>query len=470
MEKIFPSKTGVDTAVIDGVYLHSSYDPLREAKRFVETLDLTPEKVVLFLGSCLGYIEDRINERYGEIKICRVFFSDYHFSRTIGNTKDSDRCWYPGKNETFARFLSRNISEEEFPRLRVVEWEPAFRGYPDRGAAILEETAQYCREMNGSLLTTKAFGKRWILNSLRNFLHTHNEMRMEKIIGPILIAASGFSLPAAIPDIRRFRKRFSLWALPSSLDFLLQEKILPDLVVLTDPGYYSSFHLHGLLRKFPAFSSRIPLLLPLTAAFPSGSGVFSFSFFNQGTWFENILLQNFSPIPDRVPQNGTVAGTAVEIALNKTEDRVFIAGLDLSCKDVFEHVRPHSLDRLIGPVCGRLNPEESFRFTNLILRNPITLGPGFRTSPSLKTYAGWFERKKNTWKNRVFRLNPSSVETGMMSLDTGVLEGHSRTVSRCIITPVKGPSEKEKKEIISRFISQHDLSEIVSPSFLELYL
>jgi hypothetical protein len=349
----------------------------------------------------------------------------------------------------------------------VIEWEPAFRAYPERAEKILSETAQYCRETNGSLLTLKAFGRRWIRNSLRNFLHLDYGRRLEKVSGPILIAASGVSLRSVMPEIRRFRGRFSLWALPSAMDYLVHHKVFPDLIVLTDPGYYSSFHLHNCLRELRPSGMAVPLLLPLTAAFPTGPGGFSFSFFNQGTWYENILLQNFSPPPDLVPQNGTVAGTALEIALTKTEGPVFIAGLDLACRDIFEHVRPHALDRIVGEICSRLIPEESFRFEKLILRNPFNLGRGLRTSQALRTYAGWFQRQKNRWRDRVVRLNATPVDTGMQSAGAGVLEGLSGGKPECFFTPVKGPGRNEKEEILRRFISHYDLSSMILPLYRE---
>lgn len=55
MVEIRPTDAGVPTALIDGRYLHSPRDPLKEASRTVEQLVRRDPACVVVLGFGLGY-------------------------------------------------------------------------------------------------------------------------------------------------------------------------------------------------------------------------------------------------------------------------------------------------------------------------------------------------------------------------------------------------------------------------------
>jgi hypothetical protein len=124
------------------------------------------------------------------------------------------------------------------------------------------QTAQLLRELRGGLATTAAVGRRWLRNCLDNFLGIQRVLCAAPPPSPlpILIAASGPSLQAALPALGRLRERFALWALPSAVECLLAHGLIPDQVVLTDPGWY------GLAHLFSLRTADTPLAMPLSAA------------------------------------------------------------------------------------------------------------------------------------------------------------------------------------------------------------
>jgi hypothetical protein len=222
-----------------------------------------------------------------------------------------------------------------------------------------------------------------------------------------------------------------LWALPSSCAFLLESGLVPDLVIMTDPGYYSMHHLHFAVPP-------CPLAMPLSAArgawtLPtggSGRGAPVF-FLGQPVVFEKALLDAAGVSAPLIPPHGTVAATAIDLALASTGAPVIIAGLDMGSRDLLSNARPNAFDRLLLLEASRLQPHASLLFHRAAVFGSVrdARSPGLRVSPALRTYAGWFDAGLAAARGRVHRLLPSAVplagmnpldETGMRHLLHGV--------------------------------------------------
>ena len=412
MERVLLSKRGLPTAASGDKFLHSAYDPEREADRFARNHALSAGDLVLFLGSCLGYPERRLAELNPGLKVLRVAFSDF-FRPARGEAPD--QTWFPGSGEAFSSFLARHIDEASFKRLKILEWEAAKQAYPEVAESLARELAQFCRELNGSLVTTRVFGKLWLRNCVRNVLYLEARTKLLKVTGPVFIAASGPSLAEAEGFLKANRSRLSLWALPSSLDYLLSRGLVPDLAILTDPGHYAAHHFRS-ARRAGTLTPRPVLLMAPTAVSDLPRETFRVGFLDQESWPEREFLPS-NQDREKLPANGTVAGSAIELALRKTHDAVIVAGLDLSCRDLAEHVTPHAFESLTEAATGKFRGLEAERFRRLAEGYPERLGAGFRTSRSLATYAGWFAARKALWKGRVFRFRPSPVDLGMETWD-----------------------------------------------------
>jgi hypothetical protein len=190
---------------------------------------------------------------------------------------------------------------------------------------------------------------------------------------------------------------------------------------MTDSGFYTNLHFRGLKRRFVPGTPSVRqgdtrgkpfLFMPLSACPGPGGGFLPVSLFHQGTAPEKTLLEGLAPAPRYIPSNGTVAGTAVELVLSLGAGPVILAGLDMAARGIEEHVRPNAFDEMYEAASCRLSPEESLRGIRIYSIYPEKLSPPYRTSPALKTYAGWFSSMAEEWKGRVFRLAASAVDTG----------------------------------------------------------
>ncbi|HUJ75251.1 MAG TPA: 6-hydroxymethylpterin diphosphokinase MptE-like protein, partial [bacterium] len=298
--------------------------------------------------------------------------------------------------------------------LRVIEWPPSSRAFPDQSRGANEAVRRVVQELNGSFVTTVAAGRLWLRNCFSNFLHLDEILDAPRRPQgrPILLAAPGPSLEDAAGVMETVRDRTALWALPSSCPFLMARGLVPDLVVMTDPGFYALHHL-----QFAA--PPCPIVMPLSAA--------------RGTWalrprppvmlleqpflVERTLLAAAGIKAPSVPPHGTVTATALELALAYTSGPVVVAGLDLGSRDLLSHARPNAFDTLLHLEVSRLQPHLAQWFTRDTLSGAAAVSGvhGFRNTPALRTYAGWLDSGFQSARSRLFRLLPSPAELSSMT-------------------------------------------------------
>jgi hypothetical protein len=460
MIELFTAKSGAPSLKVDGVAMHSPYDPAREASRFVEeTLAGDLPGTVVVLGECIGHVTDAVTRlRPGAHVIAAIYSEEIARAALLSGVP----AWHPGDPMSFPDFLRARLDELQVEGLKVLEWPPAARAFPAVSRAANEALRQVIQELNGSFVTTVAAGRLWLRNSVANFLHVEPVLA-GSLCGqdrPIVIAAPGPSLEEARELLSETRAQFELWALPSSCAFLLESGLNPDLVVMTDPGFYSMHHLHF---DVPA----CPLAMPLSAARGSwslraagGSPGCPVYFLEQPVVFERELLASARVAAPVLPPHGTVAATAIDLALSSTRAPVIVAGLDLCARDLLSHARPNAFDRLLHLQASRLQPHASLTFHRAAMfgsaRQPGSNAP--RASAALRTYAGWFDAGLAQGAGRIHRLLPSAVTvSSMLPLDARGLRSLLRSASgsrhhASLTQNPDFPHRSERRQIVSRLV------------------
>jgi hypothetical protein len=168
----------------------------------------------------------------------------------------------------------------------------------------------------------------------------------------------------------------------------------------------------------PLSAARGSWALPVPGAERSGLPVFLLA---QPGFFETPLLKSLGVDAPVVPPHGTVAATAIDLALSFTHAPVIVAGLDMCSRGLAAHSRPGEFDQLLQQAAARLSPHTSLSFARAEtqgMQKAPAAGEA-RVSPSLRTYAGWFSEHTDGRSERIFRLLPSPIPLeGMGALDS----------------------------------------------------
>ncbi len=448
-----PSRSGPPTCAADGLWLHSLYDPEREALRFAasELASSKPSRIVL-LGPCLDYLSIAARSLLPGTRVVSVQYSAFFADHGVGR---ADADWYPGSNSSLDSFLDSVLDEDSISGVAVLEWEPAARAFPAEALAARAAVRSSLDRLASSAATVKSSGRRWIANACASFLLVERALRPEGAATgrPILVATAGPSLRRSLLAVGEQKGRFATIAVSSSLAACRAAGIEPDIVVATDGGYWSRLHL------YPLADRALPLASPLTAQ-PSASLYRSASLLilDQGSFPESQLLPLLCPAL-AMPPHGTVSGTAIMLAARLGAGPIIVAGLDLASQGVLDHARPHGFDALRDRASARELPLEGEAFARSLESAPILLAERpWRSSRSLSAYASALAMDSKPLAGRLYRLSASPVALqGFEPIDASAIRSLASTGStraRGIeLADVPIPSRAEREIKLRRILS-----------------
>jgi len=231
---------------------------------------------------------------------------------------------------------------------------------------------------------------------------------------PIVITGSGPGLEAVIPRILAARDKIFIIAASSSLPALAGGNITPDMVISTDGGSWALTHLYAFFR--PLMPKPAILALSFCAAAPSQCSCLPLLPMNDGSLWQSIALHATGFPSVLIPQRGTVTASALELALELSNGQVFLAGMDLSVRDIRSHARPNGFDYLFFGSATRLLPV----YTQYFLRSDSIKAGG-----SLDVYAAWFKSRIASFPKRVFSLGANHEVFNDITRDCPPVGGRS---------------------------------------------
>lgn len=373
----FPAKTGIQTCSYDNVSLHSKYDPKKEACTFADNLvvDFLPTLIIV-TEPALSYCAEFLRKRFPQTKLVAIRYSkQFDFCNHLW-----DEVYYQDNLSP----LLQNHGEEGILTAFFTAWKPSAIIFPQEHAQVWSTIKTIVNSARSILMTRAFFAQRWIKNTIKFCIRVKNTYTIQKGNSPILIVASGPSLQDSIKEIQKHRCDFFLIALSSALRPLLQNDITPDLCISTDGGYWAKQHIA---------SSPIPLALSGESALYGkdfSQGIVPLSY---GDGPEALLLEKCQITTLPAVRNGTVSGTALELALTLTTGPVFACGLDLSSNKGFQHIQPNALELQSSQNDFRLSTKESRQY-----KAQLSTG-------SLEIYKNWFKTKSAIFASRFFRIN-----------------------------------------------------------------
>jgi hypothetical protein len=379
-----------------GLQLHSKYKPQQEADRYIDALNL-PINIEYFIliEPGFGYLISTLQKKYPQSKIITLH-ADNCFHAAAGEHIDIP-TWFPDSGMSVQEFLEEAVGETA--SVRLIEWRPSLRIYGTLYGNLVQESVEYIKRASASNRTVAAFGRRWVHNFFRNLTFMHTGILYKAFDMPIVITGSGPSLESTIPKIRTARESIFILAASSSLPALIVGGIMPDMVLSTDGGGWALMHLHSCFRSNGMYTSAaskdFKLAFALTAAIPSQCFSIPLLPLNDGTTWQNLVLHSLGIPSITVPQRGTVTASAIDLAMTLSQGSIFLAGMDLSVRDIQSHARPYGFDFLFYGSASRFKPVYSQYFVR---------SGEIKAGGSHDVYAAWFKTKLASWPNRIYSL------------------------------------------------------------------
>lgn len=235
------------------LYLHSKYDPRREAKSIIDRVS-EQEKIddqthVVFYGVGLGYHIDEFVSRFPKTEFS-IFEPSLEVLSLFLNNIDLNRNTYK-KLKQFESNIGLNPELRLFDKLSidykksiVILDLPIYRTiFKDQYKVFLTKVKELTKLKRGSFATSYAHRKRWIHNSLMNIreiIKTPNIIMQNRDVfvdKTAILVAAGPSLNFEIEHLKQIKEQGMavIFSVGSAINTLIDNDILPDAICTFDP-------------------------------------------------------------------------------------------------------------------------------------------------------------------------------------------------------------------------------------------
>lgn len=382
--------------------LHSRYNPVAEAERYINSLLLRDEATCFILiEPGLGYLIPFLRQKRPDARLIMLHAAAP--DDALVPEAASIPAWSPEDDEPLQRFLENEVTVGS-AGIQVIEWRPALAVYGERYRGLLQETVEFIRGLDAGEQTLRQFGKRWFSNFFRNLrLLTRYAYLRSTLHAPVIVTGAGPSLESALSLIREQKAQSPtlILAASSSTPSLLSVGLTPDFVISTDGGAWAQCHLYECLRDSIRTHTRASFILAvsMSAALPSQCAEVPLLLMSDKSQWQSLILRGLGLPFVSLPQRGTVTASALDLAFCLTSSDVVISGTDLAVNDIRIHARPYSFERLLEEKASRFLP----LYTQYFTRSRATV-----EGKSHEVYAAWFKAHIDSYSGRLYSLGKNS--------------------------------------------------------------
>ncbi|MCX7920739.1 MAG: DUF115 domain-containing protein [Clostridia bacterium] len=366
-------------------FLHSKYDPVKEAQRFAEEYYEPDVNSYIIYGFAFAYHIQEILKKGPKINIYIFEANGFIFKEALKNVNlveilshPNIRIYLEEEPEKFARKFHDILAIENS---KLVIHLPSLKAMPENFIEIKRLFENYRIEDN----TVNNYKDILDYNFKQN-INNYNK-NVDILFGkfenmPIIIISAGPSLDKNKHLLKEAENKAVILAVGTAVKPLLSSGICPDLIIITDPHEIVYDQLEGI-------DIDIPIIVLSTC---------SHKVMKNYKGFKLMALQHgFGPAEDyargmnnvMVRTGGSVATTALDVALNMKCNPIIFVGQDLAYTDGQTHASGAHL-------CKEIRDTSSLRSIAGQDGNTVY------TSKNLYIYLKWIEKKIQEEENTVF--------------------------------------------------------------------
>ncbi len=234
IEKI-QAKSLDPTLKVNDFFLHSKYNPRKEAEQFAKS-QYTENHVHLLFGYGLGYIAEALKKRLNEND--QLFIIDPLFKKTESLMEKSDFNVMIDVTENNIELKLNSLLNDYNVNVKIICSPNYDKLFPDLYNLVLK-TVKDVLSVNAVFFNTvNFFAEIWQENYIRNLCHVFKDeslSRLEKVYDlPVVIVSGGPSLTKQIPLLKRIKDNIVVIAAGSTVNTLLHYDIEADFIVSID--------------------------------------------------------------------------------------------------------------------------------------------------------------------------------------------------------------------------------------------
>lgn len=264
--EVVNSKNGMKNLIIEEKrYLHSRYNPDREAEQWVNGINICDEDSILVTGLGLGYYLEKLIKKYPDKKIFIVEPDLDIFIRALSQI-DFENFFNNGNViflvdlniDAICVILSDYIYYGAINNIYFAEL-PAYKiEYKDFIEDLYSSIHRSIYDLRGNIATQLYFANLWIYNTIRNLKGLTDDLSAKVFKGlcrdiPVVIVSAGPSLEKNIKLLKQLYDKALILAVGSAVNILENNDIIPHMIMGIDGGEGESKIFNSMKNQEPVF-------------------------------------------------------------------------------------------------------------------------------------------------------------------------------------------------------------------------
>ncbi len=396
------TKTEIPTLKINtekgSFYLHSKYDPLKEAGNLIKNFKADEHDIIVILGLGLGYHLFELVKKYPD-NLFMVIENDNNIYRTFFETVNRE---FIGKKNIlyltednfselsdvisyFIHTKKKSSNKQKKIKIQIFKHTPSINLYLKIYKEIEERLLDIISNYYSNILTEENLKNTWERNIEKNIKHFKNSLKLKDLKNkyrkkPMVIVCAGPSLEGKIGFLKENNKKMVLVSVDTSLRYLVRNKIFPHYVLSLDAGYVNLGDF-----KFLDTEEKIELIYDIVS-FPKIPQMFKRRYitytlkmvkdFSSGKWMERHddylkpIIEKYGDFGG-LQSGGSVATNALDFALYSGADPIYFVGLDLKYINYKTHCRGTYKEKYLLNRTNRFYNYETLNFITVVTRKNI---------------------------------------------------------------------------------------------------
>ncbi len=384
------------------LYVHSRFDPQKEAERFVAEVDPARYDLFIVMGFGFGYHAEELLKGAGRNSSILVMEKDPGMVLEAFRARDMS---FLLRDERFSLLLSpseeiliRAFRGKSSYRVSFLVHRGSFQIYPEYYSNLRGMIKSYLSTKEVNIATLAKFEKSWGANIARNirriiqcpgvnvFYDRFREM-------PAIVACAGPSLGKSLEFIGDNRDRAVIIAVDTAYRLLVRQGIEPHFCVTVDPQVINARYFEGSPQSRTVLVAD-PTSHPSVFRLFRGRCVMTGMAFEMMKWIERIAGEK-----GEMAYGGSVSTNAYDFARRLGVSSVMLAGQDLAFTGGYAHARGSYLDEQVHLRTGRFYTPEMFNRYQLTALPKIFIR-GIRsdrvhTNQKMMIFLNWFEKRND---------------------------------------------------------------------------
>lgn len=326
---VFDSKNGNKTLTVDGILLHSSYDPYSTALNFIDNNSeiYLDKKTIVVYGLGFGYHVYALLSRIDNDCNIYVFEADLDVYNTGKKYKVYDSLKKDPRvhiviisNNNFFELLKSKLNQVE----NIYLYTPSMNSIPEQFSSFKKILFNFKIAVDGINKFKDIMEENSKTNESYNYPTISDFYRDYKFEGEsIIMVAAGPSLDLNIENLKKLQHKFKIFCVGSALRTLIKNDIIPYMICIID----CSEIVYNQIKDFENLD--IPLCFLNTASRWTISNYNGpkYIFFNKDNEFDNKIINT----------GKTVAIPTIDIAAQGNVREIILIGQDLAFIDGKSH-------------------------------------------------------------------------------------------------------------------------------------